>query len=152
MRIIIDADGCPREVLTMSQRLAGCFGLGLWTVASHHHELNGTCHIMVGDAPEETDIKIVNMAQPGDIVITHDLGLAAMVLPKKVRCLSPSGGEYREISLTFRLEERALKARMRRSGTRTPGPSKRTRDDDRRFEAALRSLLEQSRSSDELRC
>ncbi len=58
----------------------------------------------------------------GDIAITQDLGLAALVLDKKVLALSPSGREYCPDKMEFLLEEREVKAKLRRSGRRTKGP------------------------------
>src|SRR5690606_718088 len=54
----------------------------------------GIEHVTVGDAPDEADLAVVNRTRPGDIVVTQDWGLAALVLGKGARCLSPAGYEY----------------------------------------------------------
>ncbi len=141
-RIIVDADACPRTVLDICKRLAREKNGSLITVANHNHSIKSDCHITVGRDPQQADMRIVNMADDGDIVITQDLGLAAMVLPKGVCCLNPSGRRYRKDNIDMLLEIREAKAKFRRSGGRTGGPSKRTGDDDLQFEKALRCVLE----------
>lgn len=141
MKVIVDADACPRPVLEICRRLARAAGVPVWTVASFHHEIRSDRHITVGDAPEETDLAVVNATGEGDVVITQDWGLAALVLARKARALSPDGRVFRPETMPFLLEERAHKARFRRGGGRLKGPGRRTDEDNRRFEAALAKLL-----------
>ena len=49
-------------------------------------------HRQGGDA---VDFTIVNRAREGDIVVTQDYGLAAMVLSKGARAIHPGGLIYR---------------------------------------------------------
>lgn len=102
----------------------------------------GIEHVTVGDAPDEADLAVVNRTRPGDIVVTQDWGLAALVLGKGARCLSPAGYEYTPQRIDFQLHERHVKAKHRRAGGRTRGPRARTDADDQRFERTLRRLLE----------
>lgn len=144
MRILVDADGCPRQVLAICKEAAKRFGVELWTVASFNHVIESDHHITVGDASQEADIKIVNLAAVGDIVITQDWGLASILLAKGCRCLAPGGREYQEKTIDFLLEEREVKARVRRAGGRTKGPRKRTAEDDERFRTRLIWMLQDS--------
>lgn len=96
---------------------------------------------MVGGDFQEADIKIMNLTEAGDIVVTGDGGLAAIVLGKGARCLSPMGREFHPEKIGFLLEEREIKAKFRRGGGRTKGPKKRTLGDDRQFEARLEKIL-----------
>jgi uncharacterized protein YaiI (UPF0178 family) len=141
MKIIVDADACPKTVLQISLRCGGKYNIPVWTVASFNHRIVSDHHIVVGSAAQEADLKIINLSEEGDIVITQDWGLAAMVLGKKASCLSPAGREYRPDQIEFLLEEREMKAKFRRDGGRTKGPGKRTGEDDQRFEAGLERLL-----------
>jgi uncharacterized protein YaiI (UPF0178 family) len=100
---------------------------------------------VVGNGSQETDIKIFNLAERGDIVVTQDWGLAAMILGKGAKCLSPTGREFRSKRIEFLLEERETKSKIRRGGGRTKGPRKRTVDDDRRFEKCLELMLKSER-------
>lgn len=141
MRILVDADACPRSVLQICLKLAQKYGLTVWTVASFNHNIESDHHIVVGNASQEADLKIMNLTEPGDIVITQDWGLAAMVLGKGAKCLSPTGREYNVATMDFLLEEREVKAKLRRAGGRTRGPKKRTGEDDMRFEQSLHKCI-----------
>ncbi|MEW6458103.1 MAG: DUF188 domain-containing protein [Bacillota bacterium] len=142
MKLIIDADACPRGALEICRRLGRAFDVPVWTVASFNHRIESDRHIVVGDAPEETDIAVANATREGDVVVTQDWGLAALVLGRKARAVSPDGRVYRPETVAFLLEERAIKFRFRRGGGRTKGPRRRTAADDRRLEAALTGILQ----------
>jgi uncharacterized protein len=141
MKIIVDADACPRTVLTICQNLAKEHQLQVWTIASFNHNIESEFHVVVGNASQEADIRMMNLAQAGDIAVTQDWGLAGMLLSKGVRCLNPSGREFSNQTIDFLLEEREVKAKFRRSGGRTKGPQKRTFEDDRDFEKSLKNML-----------
>jgi uncharacterized protein len=96
---------------------------------------------VVGGDFQEADMKIMNLTEAGDIVVTGDGGLAAIALGKGARCLSPMGREFQREKIGFLLEEREIKAKFRRGGGRTKGPKKRTSEDDRQFEALLKKIL-----------
>jgi len=86
-------------------------------------------------------MKIMNLTKAGDIIVTGDWGLAAMVLGKKAKSLSPMGREFDPEKIGVLLEEREVKAKIRRGGGRTRGPKKRTSSDDQRFENRLEEVL-----------
>jgi len=71
VKIIIDADACPKAVLHICRRLGKLYGVPLWTVASFEHGIESERHIVVGNAPQETDIKLINLSEPGDIAVTQ---------------------------------------------------------------------------------
>ncbi|NIS61172.1 MAG: DUF188 domain-containing protein [Proteobacteria bacterium] len=141
MKILVDADACPRSVLRICMKLGGKYKIPVWSVASFDHSIESDHHVAVGNAPQETDIKIMNMTDEGDVVVTQDWGLAAMVLGKGAKCLSPAGREFHSDKIEFLLEEREVKSKFRRSGGKTKGPRKRTVEDDRRFEIGLERSL-----------
>ena len=141
MKIIVDADACPRAVLQICIRVASDFALPVWTVASFNHNIESDHHVVVGNASQEADIRVMNLAQTGDVAVTQDWGLAAMLLGKGVKCLSPNGREFSATTIEFLLEEREEKAKFRRGGGRTRGPKKRMLEDDRQFEVSLRNIL-----------
>lgn len=143
MKIIVDADACPKNALHICSRLAAAYRITLQTVASFNHDINSEHHTVVGNAAQETDLAVTNMTARGDIVVTQDTGLAAMVLGKGAAAISPGGKIFHKETIVFLLEEREGKARLRRGGGRTKGPRKRTPEDDVRFEANLRKLIEE---------
>lgn len=142
MKIIIDADATPRSVLEICKRMATKQGISLITVASFNHNIISDNHITVGSDPQEADIKIANLTVAGDVVITQDWGLAALLLGRGARVISPAGRLYKPENIEFLLEERDLKAKFRRAGGRTRGPAKRTAGDDQHFSSCLKQVLE----------
>jgi len=48
------------------------YGIQVWTVASFNHHINSNHHFVVGNDPQEADIKIINLTEEGDIVVTQD--------------------------------------------------------------------------------
>jgi uncharacterized protein YaiI (UPF0178 family) len=142
MKVLIDADACPKPVLTTCLEYGQLHGIPVWTVASFNHNINSDKHVVVGDAPQETDMKLLNLAEKGDLAVTQDWGLAAMLLGKGVVCLSPDGREYRNDSIDFLLETREAMAKFRRGGGKTKGPKKRTPDDNGRFYRTFIELIE----------
>ena len=145
MKIIVDADACPKSVLQYVLSAGRRNGISVVTVANFHHNIESDKHIAVGDASQEADLKIINETEAGDIVVTQDWGLAAVVLAKKAHCVSPVGIEYSQSKIDFMLEEREIKAKFRRSGGRTKGPAKRSTKDDEffafTFDKIIRNVL-----------
>lgn len=142
MKIIIDADACPKDVLQICINVAKGYGMPVWTVASFNHNIQSDHHVVVGNASQEADIRVMNLAQSGDVAVTQDWGLAAMLLGKGVSCLTPDGREFCSNTIEFLLEEREAKAKFRRGGGRTKGPKKRSPEDNRQFEVALQNILD----------
>ena len=120
--------------------MAACFALGkqyevpVYTVANYNHHIASEHHIVVDNGTQQADLKIANLTQSGDIVVTQDWGLAALIISKNAYCLSPIGIEYKSDKMDFLLEEREAKAKLRRGGGRTKGPKKRSAEDDLRFQ------------------
>jgi uncharacterized protein YaiI (UPF0178 family) len=141
MKIIIDADACPRPVLLTCLQTGRRLNIPVWTVASFNHHIESDKHFVVGNAPEEADMKVLNLSEKRDVAVTQDWGLAAMLLGKGVVCLSPGGKEYTNDNIEFMLETREAMAKFRRGGGKTKGPKKRTSEDDLRFADALNRVL-----------
>lgn len=143
-KVVVDADACPRVCLQVLQKLQKVWNYRLLTIASVDHQIRNADHIMVGKGDDAADLAVMNHAKAGDIVVTQDWGLAALVLGKGAFALSPSGRIFSEQTIDFLLEERFLKARHRKAGGRTKGPAARTRRDDQRFEANFVQVLQQA--------
>ena len=141
MKIIVDADACPKAALQICFSLGEKYAIKVWTVASFNHNIESDNHVVVDSGSQEADLKVVNLAEKGDIAVTQDWGLAAMLIGKQVRCISPAGREYRPENIDSMLEERELKAKYRRGGGRTKGPKKRTAADDAGFAAGLEAVI-----------
>jgi hypothetical protein len=141
LRIIVDADACPKSVLQHTVETGAKYGIPVITVASFNHNIISSRHITVESGSQEADLKIINITDCGDIIITQDWGLAALVLSKRASAVSPVGIEHSTEKMDFMLEEREMKAKFRRSGGRTKGPKKRNAVDDMRFAATLKRIL-----------
>jgi len=141
MKIIVDADACPKMALQICCEKGKKYNIPVWTVASFNHNIYSDHHVVAENDAQAADLKVMNLSEPGDIVITQDWGLAAMVLGKHAASLSPTGREYCSDQMDFLLEERNMKAKFRRSGGRTKGPKKRTAEDDRRFAIKLEKMI-----------
>jgi len=142
LKIIVDADACPRGAMQVCRKMAARHAIQLYTVASFNHNIISDHHVTVGDGSQEADLAVINMTTAGDIVVTQDWGLAALVLGRKAAAISPAGRIYRPETMDFLLEEREVKAKLRRGGGRTRGPRPRTAEDDERFAAGLLKLIE----------
>jgi uncharacterized protein YaiI (UPF0178 family) len=108
------------------------------------HELSDgySTVITVDKQADSVDYALMNLLTCEDIVVTQDFGLAAMVIGKGAKAINQNGLIFTEENIDRLLFERHIGQKVRRSGGRTKGPAKRTKDDDARFEAAFESLLE----------
>lgn len=140
--IWIDGDGCPKLVTRFATEEAARRGWQAMLVTNIHHEGESSGRLVVDGRSQSVDLAIINRLQDGDIVVTQDLGLAALVLGKRAYALSPNGHEHRNEDVTLMLEMRESAARHRRGGGRTKGPKKRTAEDEERFRQGLVALLD----------
>ena len=142
MKILIDADGCP--VVDIALSLGKAYGISCLIICDTAHYIyrDGAETLVVDKGADSADLAIANRAQPGDIVITQDYGLASMCLAKDARVLHQNGWAYTQYNIDALLLERHEARRYRAGGGRTKGPSRRTRDQDAAFHAALQKLLQ----------
>lgn len=141
MRILVDADACPVKGIII--KIAKEYRLPVTMFVDTSHTLNdGYSEVVTVDKSRDSvDIALVNKVSKGDIVVTQDYGVAAMALPKGARAINQNGLIYSNDNIDKLLFERHLSQKVRRSGGRTSGPKKRTKEDDLRFEAAFRTLM-----------
>jgi len=143
MRILIDADGCPVVDITVRMARQNSVECIIICDASHVFEKEGASTVMVSKGPDSVDFALVNMVQTGDIVITQDYGLAAMCLARKGIAMSQNGMIYDDSNIDALLFARYSAKKIRSSGGRIKGPSKRTSDQDRQFEEVLARLIKE---------
>lgn len=141
MKILIDADGCPVVHITLS--VAKEFGIEavIFCDTSHEFHKDGVRTVTVDKGADSADFAIVNFLDRGDLVVTQDYGLAAMTLSKKGRALTQNGLEITAFNIDSLLASRYAAKKARMSKKHLKGPPKRTAEQDRRFEAALRKIL-----------
>ena len=142
MRILVDADACPvKEIIV---RLAKERNIPVIMLIDTSHQLNdGYSEIITVDKQADSvDFALMGLLDADDVVVTQDFGLAAMVLGKGARAANQNGLVYTNDNIDRLLMERHIGQKVRRSGGRTKGPSKRTREDNERFEAAFTRILD----------
>ena len=142
MKILIDADGCP--VVNATIALAQEFGLECLILCDTAHYFNreGARTVVLSQGADSVDFALVNMVQPGDIVVTQDYGLAAMCLARQGRPIHQNGMVYTDNNIDSLLASRHTAQKIRRGGGRTKGPAKRTAEQDAGFIRQLRALIE----------
>ena len=141
MRILIDADGCPVVRLTVS--VAKEYGIPavIFCDTSHEFHLDGVETVTVDKGADSADFAIVNFIESGDLVVTQDYGLAAMVLSKKGSVLTQNGLEITAFNIDSLLASRYAAKKARMSKKHLKGPPKRTAEQDWAFERTLRRIL-----------
>lgn len=141
MRILIDADGCPVVDLTVRLAKKYCIECTILCDTSHEFNRDGAKTVVVEKGADSVDFKIVNLVGEGDIVVTQDYGLAAMCLARKAIPVSQNGLVYTDKNIDQLLFTRYVSKKIRNAGGRMKGPSKRTPEQDKAFEAALERLI-----------
>ncbi len=144
MRILIDADGCP--VVKESVRIAKEHGLECVIVAdtAHRFESDYARVICVDQGADSADLRIANLCEKGDVVITQDYGLAALCLGKNAFVLDQNGMEINAFNIDSLLQSRYESKRLRNAGVRLKGPAKRKTQQTKDFIEALEQLIERN--------
>ena len=98
----------------------------------------------MGAGADAVDFKLVSICRKGDLVVTQDYGVAAMILGKGAYGIHQNGKWYTNENIDQMLLERHMtkKARNAKKKHHLKGPAKRTAEDDRCFEASLRKMIE----------
>lgn len=142
-RILVDADACP--VVREIERIAGKYGVPLTLLCDEHHTLTSSYAEIryVSSGADAVDIALMNLCRRGDVVVTQDYGVAAMVLGRGAFAVHHSGRRYTDDNIDLLLAERhaAKKARMASRKHHLRGPSRFTDEDRVRFSQAFESLL-----------
>lgn len=144
MKILVDADACP--VTRIVERVAKKHDLECVLLCDTNHILESDYSEVkiIGAGADAVDFALLNICKKGDIVVTQDYGVAAMILGKGAHGIHQSGKWYTNQNIDQMLMERHLakKARMGKGKHHLKGPSKRTQEDDKRFEESLERLVE----------
>ncbi len=139
-QIWVDADSCPRVVRDILFRAAERTGITITLVANQPLALPRLANLRmltVASGFDVADAAIVERVQPGDLVITADIPLAADVLAKGAAALSPRGERYSPDTIRGQLTLRDFLDTMRASGAVTGGPPPLTQADRSAFAGQL---------------
>ena len=144
MHIWVDADACPKVIRDILFRAAERTQTPLTMVANHPLPLPGSNLIKQLQVPKGFDVaddEIVARIQPGEILVTADIPLAAEALAKDARVLSPRGERFDKGTIRAKLTMRDFMDTLRSSGVHTGGPPTLSPADRQTFANRLDQLL-----------
>jgi len=145
MKLWIDADAAPRDVKEIVYRAAARLQLDTILVANQrlqvpqHNDFVSTVRVEGG--PDEADRYIAEHSSPGDVAVTADIPLAAILVEKKVVVIDPRGEEYSAENIGERLAVRDFMDGLRGAGMETGGSRPYGAKDKQSFAGALDRLL-----------
>jgi uncharacterized protein len=145
LTIWIDADAAPRDVKEIVYRAAKRLEIPTILVANQRlsSPLNNpfVSTVEVQGGPDVADQHIADHAVAGDLAITADIPLAAVLVDKGLVVLDPRGEEYSAENVRERLSVRDFMDSLRGSGVETGGARPYGAREKQAFAAALDRTL-----------
>lgn len=143
MKVLVDADACP--VIKIVEQVAKENNVEVILLCDTNHVLTSDYSEVkiIGAGADAVDFALVNQCVKGDIVVTQDYGVAAMILGKGAYGIHQSGKWYTNENIDQMLMERHMAKKARRSSNKhhMKGPAKRTEEDDIRFKESFERLI-----------
>ncbi|MDP6556458.1 MAG: YaiI/YqxD family protein [Pirellulaceae bacterium] len=125
MQVWVDGDACPGEIKELLFRAAKRRQVKVTFVANQQMRTPKSefiDSIVVQAGMNVADRRIVELVEPGDLVITADIPLAADVVTKGGTALNPRGELYTDKNVGERLAVRNMLDELRGGGQITGGP------------------------------
>jgi len=145
LKIWIDADAAPRDVKELVFRAANRLQIPTVLVANQRLQVlpgnSLVTAIRVEGGPDVADRYIAEHAEAGDLVVTQDVPLAALLVPMRVAVLDPRGDEHTAETIGERLSMRDFSDQLRMGGAVTGGPPPFDARARQAFAAALDRVL-----------
>ncbi|MDQ1212096.1 uncharacterized protein YaiI (UPF0178 family) [Pantoea anthophila] len=148
MSIWVDADACPNVIKEVLYRAADRTATTVTFVANQFLRVPPSPYLRTLQVPAGFDVadnEIVKRVEPGDLVITADIPLAAEVIEKGAAALNPRGERYSPATIRERLTMRDFMDTLRSSGVQTGGPAAMSPRDRQQFANELDSWLRQQK-------
>ena len=126
MQIWVDADACPGELKELLFRAAKRTKIKITLVANQFMRTPRSEFIdslVVPAGANAADRRIVELLEPGDLVITADIPLASEAVAGGGKALNPRGELYTDANVGERLAVRNMLDEMRGGGQITGGPA-----------------------------
>ena len=143
MHIYVDADACP--VIGIVERIAKSHNIAVTLLCDTNHYLTSDYSevVYVGAGADAVDFKLISLCKRGDLVVTQDYGVAAMILAKGAYGIHQNGKWYTNENIDQMLMERHLNKKARRNSGKNhmKGPKKRTEEDDERFAQSFEKMI-----------
>lgn len=145
MKLWLDADAAPRDVKDICMRAAERLRIETVLVANQRVQLAAGCvyvsAVRVEGGPDVADRHIAEHAAGGDVAVTADIPLAALLVPRGVTVIDPRGEEYTTESIGERLSIRNFMDGLRGAGVETGGHAPYGPRDRQAFANALDRVL-----------
>lgn len=144
MTLWVDADACPNVIKDILFRAAERAKIRVVLVANQYIRVPNSAYIstlQVASGFDVADNEIVRRVEPGDLVITADIPLAAEVIDKKAVALNPRGELYSTENVRARLNMRDFLDTLRASGVQSGGPAPLTQTERQAFANQLDRYL-----------
>lgn len=151
MRIWVDADACPKVIKEILFRASERTQTEVILVANQYMPTPPSPlirAIQVAAGFDVADNTIVQKLEPGDLVITADIPLAAEVIEKGGHALNPRGEMYSRENIRQRLSMRDFMDTLRSSGIDTGGPPALNQQDRQQFANKLDRFLAKAAKRD----
>ena len=144
MQIWVDGDACPVEIKELLYRAAVRVQLKLTVVANQTIRIPRSEFISLMTVPSGLNVadkQIVELLNPGDLVVTADIPLAAHVVHKGGIALDPRGDLLTEANIGERITMRNLMDELRGNDLVTGGPAPYGPKDKQAFANQLDRIL-----------
>lgn len=145
IQIWIDADSCPGVIKEILFKASKRTRVTMTLVANHPMPIPRIKWITLVQVPQGFDVadnEIAKRANPGDLVITGDIPLAAEIIDKGAHALNPRGEFYSAENIRQRLNMRDFMDSLRSSGVNTGEQASMSQNDRREFANQLDRFLQ----------
>jgi uncharacterized protein len=125
MKLWVDADACPREIVDIILKCSQRNNLPVTFVANKYLNFPQNPLIEMIVVPKGLDVadaEIVKQSEEFDVVITQDIPLAYELVQKGILAIDPRGQLHTANSVSERLSIRNFMTDLRSSGVVTGGP------------------------------
>ena len=142
MIIYVDGDSCP--VIPIIKDICNSRDLKYMVISDYNHDLKvpEENRFIVDCEQDEADLYIANRIESDDFLITNDMGLASMVLGKKVTVLNFNGDSINLNNIDVLLFQRHVASRERKNNIYKSKFKKRKKEDDENFRTSLLNTLD----------
>jgi uncharacterized protein YaiI (UPF0178 family) len=143
MKIMIDGDACP--VTKEVEYIAKKNNIKVIIVKNYNHVIRSSYSevISVDSCSENADLKIANLTEKGDLIVTQDYGLCAMVIAKDAIAINQYGRVINDFNIDFELNKRDLNRENRMKHKKYTKFKKRTKKDNEIFKVEFEKLLKE---------
>jgi len=149
MHIWVDADACPVVIKEILYRAAERGQVPLTLVANKLLAVPRSSWIralQVSRGFDVADNEIARRLEPGDLVVTADIPLAADVIGRGGHALNPRGELYTPENIRERLATRDFMEKLRETGVQTGGPAALDKTDRKRFADQLDRFMAKAKA------